>query len=148
MQLIVGTSAISQSFLHGDFNRDGHVNSTDIPAMLSALADLNAYKSTHALSDSDLLTIGDVDEDSNVTNADAQLTLLKSGMRRFLPVPRSLALGASLVYVGTRSEMGSRSARIHYFFSALDFAWVCHDNPDGYRSLFGLDQFCCTQKEE
>ncbi len=32
--------------LLGDFNRDGHVNATDIPVMMVALSDLNAYKST------------------------------------------------------------------------------------------------------
>jgi hypothetical protein len=29
----------------GDFNVDGQVTSADVPAMLKALADLNAYKS-------------------------------------------------------------------------------------------------------
>ena len=47
----------------GDFNRDGALNSADINSMLAALADLNAYKTAHGLSDADLLNIGDLDGD-------------------------------------------------------------------------------------
>jgi hypothetical protein len=65
----------------GDFNRDGHVSATDIPAMMSALADLNAYKSINGLSDADLTTIADTNLDGQITNADLQalLNLLKNG---------------------------------------------------------------------
>ena len=85
--------------MRGDFNRDGHVNSADIPAMLAALADLNAYKSAHALSDADLLTIGDVDGDGKVTNADVQslLTLLKYGGGSTTPVPEPASLTLGLI---------------------------------------------------
>ena len=41
--------------LPGDFNRDGHVDAADIPAMITALTDLKSYKTTNGMSDSDLL---------------------------------------------------------------------------------------------
>ena len=65
----------------GDFNRDGQRNSADIGAMLSALSDLPDYQAQQELADSDLLTIGDLDDDGAVTNADLQalLDLLKRG---------------------------------------------------------------------
>ena len=82
-------SVVGSNLLPGDFNRDGHVNAADIPAMLSALADLNAYKTTNSLSDPQLLTIGDINGDGNLNNTDIQalLTLLKSGGGSVDPVP-------------------------------------------------------------
>ena len=41
-----------------------------IPAMLSALADLNAYKVTKGLTDPDLLVIGNLNGSDAMTNAD------------------------------------------------------------------------------
>ena len=52
---------IDTNFLPGDFNRDGHVNAADIPAMIAALTDLNAYKSANSLTSAQLLSIGDID---------------------------------------------------------------------------------------
>ena len=42
-------AVIDSNFLPGDFSRDGHVNASDVQAMLAALTDLNAYKSTNSL---------------------------------------------------------------------------------------------------
>ena len=56
----------------GDFNADGQVTSADIPAMLAALTDLNAYKADHNLSDTALLALGDFDNSGSFTNADIQ----------------------------------------------------------------------------
>jgi hypothetical protein len=82
----------------GDFNHDGHVNAADIPAMLVALADLNAYKSANSLSNSDLVALGDVNGDGGVSNADVQalLDLLKSGGGSLaaVPEPSSISLAA------------------------------------------------------
>jgi hypothetical protein len=71
----------NNNFLPGDFNRDGHANTADIRAMLLALADLKKYETEKGLSDSQLLTIGDINSDGKLTNADVQpfLNLLKSG---------------------------------------------------------------------
>ena len=83
--------------LSGDFNRDGHVNASDVQAMVAALADLNSYKAAQSLSDSQLLAIGDINGDGVVTNADVQalLDLLKSGGgSTAVPEPSSLALAA------------------------------------------------------
>ena len=72
---------IDTNFLPGDFNRDGHVNAADLPAMVAALTDLNAYQSANSLTSAQLLSIGDIDLSGTVTNDDVQalLNLLKGG---------------------------------------------------------------------
>ena len=79
----------------GDFDRNGHVNSLDVKAMLTALTDLKAYKAANSLTDANLLTVGDIDGSGTVTNADVQslLTLLKNGGgSAAVPEPDSIAL--------------------------------------------------------
>jgi fibronectin-binding autotransporter adhesin len=106
----------SLSTLHlGDWNMNGAIDANDIPTMLSALTDLNAYKlatsplhSAHpqALSVDDLLNIGDVDLSGNITNADIQAELdlaasLGLGSTAAVPEPASfllLALGAVVFF--------------------------------------------------
>src|SRR5262249_56436558 len=44
------TSLMLTATIRGDFSRDGRVTAADIPAMLSALTDLNAYTSARSLS--------------------------------------------------------------------------------------------------
>jgi hypothetical protein len=82
--------------LPGDFNLDGHVNSADIPAMLTALTDVKNYKTMNGLSDSNVLTIGDINHSGSVTNGDVQALLdkLKSGGGSVDPVrePPSIVL--------------------------------------------------------
>ncbi len=99
---------VTNEALRGDFNRDGHVTSADIAAMLVALTDLNAYKTARNLTDANLLTIADVDASGKVTNADVQalLTLLKNGggSAAAVPEPSSLALaGLGGLIVWTKS---------------------------------------------
>ena len=80
---------VTNEALRGDFNRDGHVTSADIAAMLVALTDLNAYKTARNLTDANLLNIADVDASGKVTNADVQalLTLLKDDGVQLPPCP-------------------------------------------------------------
>ena len=60
----------------GDFNQDNKTDQLDIPAMITALTDLNAYKAAHGnLTDAQLGAIGDLDGDGKVTNADLQKLL-------------------------------------------------------------------------
>ena len=102
--------------LSGDFNRDGHVNASDIQGMVAALADLNGYETAESLTDSQLLSIGDVNRDGVVTNADLQalLNLLKSGGSSLATVaePASLALaslGVSVAALAFFRRGGHRS---------------------------------------
>ncbi len=83
----------------GDFDQNGKTNTADLPAMLSALTDLKAYKANHNnLTDSQLAAIGDFDGDGNVTNADLQkfLGVLASGSGTgslsAVPEPMSVSL--------------------------------------------------------
>lgn len=82
--------------LLGDFNTDGHVNNTDIIAAMTALTDLNAYKSSKSLTNEDFLNIADVDQSGNVNNLDLQglISYLQSGHGSVatVPEPASIAL--------------------------------------------------------
>jgi hypothetical protein len=84
--------------IRGDFNRDGQVTAADIPAMLTALTDLNVYASNKSLGITQLAVIGDFDGDGVLTNRDIQglLDLVASqpggGSVAAVPEPSSLAL--------------------------------------------------------
>ena len=47
----------------GDFNRDGKVDSADIPLMMSVLTNLSAYETSTGLNFNQVLEIGDVNGD-------------------------------------------------------------------------------------
>jgi Dockerin type I domain len=56
----------------GDFNLDGTVTTADVQAMLTALADPNAFESLHGISASYFSVMADVNQDGVVNNADVQ----------------------------------------------------------------------------
>ena len=80
----------------GDFNRNGHVDASDIVAMENALTNLPAYQTAMGLSSAQLLAMGDLNGDGVVNNADLQalLNLLKSGggSSDAVPEPSGLTL--------------------------------------------------------
>jgi hypothetical protein len=91
-------SVVDINLQPGDFNRDHQVTAADIPAMLSALTDLNAYKSQNGLSDANLVSIGDLNNSGALTNADIQslLDLIAEqsggGSAAAVPEPASIVL--------------------------------------------------------
>ena len=80
----------------GDFDRDGQLTAADIPAMLTALTDLNSYASNNSLSPAQMAAIGDFDSSSTVTNRDIQglldLVASGSGSASAVPEPSNLLL--------------------------------------------------------
>ena len=106
-----GTLSVTAT-LRGDWNRDGQVTAADIPAMLTALTDLNSYASTNSLSPTQLAAIGDFDNSGTVTNRDIQGLLdlvasLGGGSVAAVPEPRSivlLGLGALAIAFRRRSR--------------------------------------------
>jgi hypothetical protein len=60
------------TILRGDWDLNGSVNAADIPAMLTDLTDLSAYKISNNLDSNALLAIGDINGDGQITNADIQ----------------------------------------------------------------------------
>ena len=108
--------AFQPEYLPGDFNRDHTVTAADLPAMLAALTDLNAYKTQQGISDADLLAVGDVNHDNAVTNADLQslLNLLQGGSgAQAVPEPAAWVLlrnrpHPSPAFTADRTRRGSR----------------------------------------
>jgi hypothetical protein len=78
----------------GDFNRDGLTSAADIPAMMSALSNLNSYETTNQLTNFELTAFGDINGDGHVNNADLQalLNLFKTGQNALVPEPASIVL--------------------------------------------------------
>jgi autotransporter-associated beta strand protein len=96
-ELLPNTGAPLLTIVPGDFNLDGQVTAADLPAMLSALTDLNSYESTKQISDGDLLTLGDFNHSGSVTNVDIQgmldyLASLGAGSVAGVPEPASIVL--------------------------------------------------------
>jgi Dockerin type I domain len=89
-------SNIAVTLQKGDFNLDGSVNTLDVQAMLKAMTDLNAYKSLKGLTDSQLISIGDINGDGFLTNVDLQSLLNQlhtgSGSAASVPEPQSILL--------------------------------------------------------
>jgi hypothetical protein len=86
--------------LRGDVNRDGHVNVTDISALMTALTDLNAYE--NGLTDAQFAEVADLTNDGLVTNTDLQglidyLANGGTGAPAPVPEPGSLQLAAMAI---------------------------------------------------
>jgi hypothetical protein len=104
----------------GDFDLNGVRNAADVPAMLTALTDLNHFKTTNQLDDNGLLAIGDVNSDGKVNNADLQslLNVLHAGGGSIAAVPEpatlSLAVGgfAALAWIVAKNRSRSPSNRL------------------------------------
>ena len=81
--------------LAGDFNRDNHVNTADVAAMVAALTNLSAYVADNGLSNFDLLAIADLNHNGVVNNADVQSMLVYvaagGGSASSVPEPGSFA---------------------------------------------------------
>jgi fibronectin-binding autotransporter adhesin len=96
----------------GDWDTNGTLNASDIPAMLQALVNLNAYKTSHSLTNEDFLNIADVNGSGTVTNADMQATLdllanLGFGSLASVPEPSTfvlLGMGAAFLLVRRRQR--------------------------------------------
>ena len=123
-----GSSGIFTSLFRqpGDFNLDGSITSADLPEMLNALTDLEAYQSRYGLSDAQLLAIGDINQDYSAAtgsggfnNRDIQpfLDLLQSqggGSIAAVPiaaVPEPASIGLAIVGLGGLIFCKSRSCK-------------------------------------
>jgi hypothetical protein len=82
-------SVVTAGLLPGDFNGDQHVDAADVLAMEQALSNLQGYRTTKGLSAAQLLTLGDLNGDGKVNNADLQILLsdLQSGHGSIDSVP-------------------------------------------------------------
>jgi hypothetical protein len=92
-------SALPVAPTAGDFNLDGHVDSADIAAMLSAMADLNQYQADNGLSAAQVATIADLNHNGFIDNADIQSLISKllagNGSQSSVPEPSCFLLAFS-----------------------------------------------------
>ena len=109
--------------MQGDFNLDGQKTVADVQAMMNALCDLPGYQSSHQnMADLELLAIGDLDRDGNVTNADFQSLLcllanntVESGgaLTQAVPEPSTsmLALSAAVLIASWQRRSAMKAHR-------------------------------------
>jgi len=100
--LAAAQQAVFNAALQGDFNRNGKPSADDIHTMLDALTDLDTYQMAHDVLGGDMLAIGDLDRDGNVTNLDLQslLNLIANGPvggGSVSPVPEPSSFGLLLI---------------------------------------------------
>jgi hypothetical protein len=104
-------NALAHLLPYPDFNGDGAVTAADVVMMQQALADPQAFESQHDMSADDFLSLGDVNSDGVVNNADLQalIDLVKNGGGTANPVPEPASfvlfgLGALAIAIRRRSR--------------------------------------------
>jgi len=98
----IGWQTIPYPLLVGDLDQNNLRTVVDVRVMMSALANLSAYKTSHGFSNSDLLTVANINGDSAVTNTDLQslLCMLANDVQPPIsPVPEPTA-GALAAFGG------------------------------------------------
>jgi hypothetical protein len=106
--LTIGTSPAPPA--PGDYNKDGHVNASDINALNLALTNLSLYKTTYSVSDADLAAINNIPNDSGASLDNSKLQALENlliagnGTTSAVPEPASFAMLAlgGLAFVAAR----------------------------------------------
>jgi Dockerin type I domain/PEP-CTERM motif len=116
-----GTLSIVETYLPGDFNRDGHVDAADIAAAMAALSDTSGYRTAKGLTDPTLFgLVADVNGDGNFTSADVQALILQlksgGGSTDSVPEPATIAL-AGFGFLSIFACVWNR--RRFYFLSGL-----------------------------
>jgi hypothetical protein len=112
-QLILNLSGVVvPDFMTGDFDRDHQVTASDIQVMMDALTDLHTYQTMKGLTDPQLNTVADVNNDGSIDNLDAQALLVQlanasggGGGLTAVPEPSAavlFTLGAAVLFVRHR----------------------------------------------
>ncbi|HTQ39316.1 MAG TPA: autotransporter-associated beta strand repeat-containing protein [Pirellulales bacterium] len=93
VQLATGEVVPGRTLIPGDLTGDNALDAPDVLAMMTALADPAAYESTHDLTATDLVTLGDINQDGYFNNADIQALIsdLRSGGGSNATVPEPAA---------------------------------------------------------
>jgi hypothetical protein len=115
-ELVPTNTAPAGLLLAGDINKDSHVNAADIPALMNALVDVNAYLDQTGFTPGQAITVADMNFDDVINNSDVQslITYLKNGGGSTAAVPEPagfvlFGLGGLLLTV--RRHCARRMAR-------------------------------------
>jgi hypothetical protein len=127
----------------GDFDQSGRTDVGDVQSAMSALSDLDKYKSTHGgLSDQDLLAIGDIDGDGAVTNLDLQALIVQiantSGGGSISPVPEPSSIILLMIGAVGLAARRRRRAPAKNEFKKSRFVPRTSSGEDT-----GVDGYCC-----
>ncbi|HZZ29189.1 MAG TPA: dockerin type I domain-containing protein [Pirellulales bacterium] len=106
-------------YLPGDFNHDGHIDSSDILPMMKALVDPAGYQSQYHVSADVLAEIGDINQDGSFNNADLQSFLdflnYGDGSATAVPEPNSSVLSILIaigVFAGKRKRQTATAKKM------------------------------------
>jgi hypothetical protein len=70
--LASGSATVAVAWLKGDLDGDGALGVPDITGLVTALADLPKYQTSHGLTSDNVLAIADIDGNQPITNLDLQ----------------------------------------------------------------------------
>jgi endoglucanase len=116
-QVTAASGAFSNSattnvtLLPGDTDGDGQQAVADVGTLMTALSDVTAYQTSHNLSPSDVLAVGNLDGDAAVTNLDLQAMVVMLANAAAGGAPPGLAPSAGVSFATATPAEASSGAQ-------------------------------------
>ena len=117
----IGWQTAESNLVPGDFDRNFQRDAGDIQAMLSALSNLTSYRTAKNLTPAELLSVGDLDGNSAITNSDVQsllnllaLSTASGGSLAAVPEPSSAIMFVGGILLVLTHRVNWRRRRLQY----------------------------------